>query len=155
MKEPKEPKIINLGEERKKRENEDKRTELDTSPDGYLLYPERKTEITVDEALEIADDVIKKYGDPKVLVEDLLNKDLLKRKKHESDLIWPYKDKDYEDLEKQMESSLESHRSQAKLIKTKGLLEILALHKKYPAYFSGTKILADAEELKSRFPLAP
>ena len=138
------PDITNLGERIKENQNKEKREKLDVTPDGYFLYPEEKIEITANEALEIADDIIKKYSDPQALFEDFLNKETAKQH-------GLYEEKSDGELVKKMEESLISQRKQVEILTTEELIRILALHGKYPAHYYGTLILSSAEELKRRF----
>ncbi len=114
------------------------------TPDGYALYPEEKIEITVDEALVLANEVIEKYRDPEILFHEFSERE---RKNMSRQIYEPLDDAT---LRKEMESDLTSQRNVARIYKTKTLLSIMDLHKKYPLHYYGTVILAVAEEWKRR-----
>ena len=137
--------IIDIAERRKKKQNAGMETQLGQTPDGYIIYPPEKIEITVDEALKIADDVIEKYNNPQALFEDYL-----RREKSKSNQDTSYIERTDEELRQRMESSLDFQIKSIKKTETDGLIKMLALHKKAPAHYYGIIILAPAIELKKR-----
>jgi hypothetical protein len=143
------PKILSLGERRRDKENEGKRTALEVSPDNNFLYPEEKVEITVDEALELANEAIEKYSDPEKLFEDFARRERVNIYRQD------YKELDDDQLKKEIETDRETQRSFARLSTTKSLLRIFDLHRKNPQHYYKIMLLACAEELKRRLGPSP
>jgi len=50
--------IVKLGEKRIKEENKKKRAEIEISDDGYLLLPEEESTVTIEEAAQLADQIL-------------------------------------------------------------------------------------------------
>jgi hypothetical protein len=108
------------------------------------LYPEEKIEITVEEALKLANEAIERYSDPKVLFEDFARRE--RANIHRQD----YKELDNDMLKEEIETGMENQRSYAKFQTMEGLLHIFALHAKHPNYYYGIMLLACSEEIKRR-----
>lgn len=139
------PKIItSLGERRKEKQNKDKRTEVELSPGVGLLYPEDTVDITVEEALRAAEEVIKKYSDPEKLFEDFARRE--RANPHRQD----YKELTDDMLREEIEENINNQKNYAKFSTTESLLKIFDRHVKHPDYYYGIMILASAKELRGR-----
>lgn len=136
------PKIIPLGERRRDKGNEGKRDGVEITPDGYILYPEEKIDITVDEALMLAKQVIKEYSDPEALFRDYAT-----RERNNPSRQF-YERTDDGTLRKELETLIAHQRSYAALGNMDSLMIKMDFHKKNPNHYYGTVVLATAEELK-------
>lgn len=140
--------VFDLSERRKRKEEmaeaEKRKKRGEISPDGYLWYTDKKPEITPKEALALADEVIKKFSDPEILLDDFLLRE------NEDESPSDYLPPEDADPKKKMESKLAFERMSAGKSKTEDLLVVMALYKKMPANFYGIQILAVAEALKKR-----
>lgn len=148
---PENSNIVNLGEKRREKQNIKRRTKTEVSPDGYFLYPQEMVGITLDEALVIADDVVKKYSNPDILYDDFFNKEAVRL--YGSDLTSALNlltEKSKEVVMGEMEESLSSQKTIVKTLTTENLVNMLASHKKDPTNYYGTVILAVSEELINR-----
>jgi hypothetical protein len=138
------PKVISLGEKRKEKENARKRDGVSATPNGYFRYPEEKIDITVDEALKLAKEVVENYSDPEKLFADFAERE--RANSHRGDM-----ELGDNELKKEMEADLKTQRSFAAVATMEGLLKVFALHAKKPNHYYGVMLLACAEELKKRF----
>jgi len=119
-------------------------------PDGYALYPEKKIEITVDEALALAKKVIEEYSDPGALFRDYA------RRERENPSRQFYERTDDVTLRAKLELDLAQQSSYAALGNMDSLMIIMDLHKENPNHYYGAVILATAKELQKRLgPSAP
>ncbi|MBI1960794.1 MAG: hypothetical protein HYS43_00745 [Candidatus Liptonbacteria bacterium] len=139
--------VVNLAEKRREKESKKraKRTAAGVTPEGAFIFPEAPLGITEGEALGLANEVIEKYSAPEALLEDFSRRENAEIQRLGHGAVTDEK------MKKGMEADLASQRSVATHMTTKELLKIFDLHKKHPAHFYGTKILACAEALADRF----
>lgn len=142
--------VINLGSERLRKANKQRRVEIEITPDGDFLYPEDRVEITEAKALDIARDIIAIYPDEEALVDDF--------KMHENGQFQTLNEllsmpaASPGEIRTRTQRSRISQQEDAAASETRVLVAILQTYRKDPKFFYGTKLLATAEELIKRFP---
>lgn len=136
--------IISLGEKRMKMQNKNLRTEVQFSPEGNALYPERPVEITMEEAASLADEVLLRFSDPESVIQDFIKREKQKIIKD------PFDPKIYnEDIEKSLRNKfLSEEKVSINGVGVEYLLTQFENYKKNPDFYYAYIILAAAKELK-------
>ncbi|MBI4088734.1 hypothetical protein HY415_01425 [Candidatus Kaiserbacteria bacterium] len=128
-KKPKVTSVIESTERQRQKSNESKRTGLDATSDGLLLYPEEQIKITAQQALELAQNIVREYGldsEEERIKQGKLNFGLNR-------------------------DVLAAQREYARFASNVSLLGTLSFHKEHPKYYATELILAAAEALIRRF----
>ena len=142
-----EAKIIDFGQARRDKLNRGKRAQMGSTPEGQILYPEEKIEITEGEALTIAHDLIEKYPDEEALIKDFTEREG-NRTRGDSLLS----DQGHgRGVRERMQKSLANQREEIAAYTMEDLMRVFQIHKKNPANYSGVRLRAVADEIIKRF----
>jgi len=128
MSEKPKDKIIDLTERRRQKDNESKRIVLKTTPDGNILYPEERVELTTRDTLTMAKNIVQQHSfdsEQERMRKGIINFGL--------DRV-----------------QLASQRGFAQASPSQSLFNILSFHHKNPGHYAKELLLATAEELVRR-----